>query len=150
MENEPTKRERRERIELIVHDGPGSCTFGEPDGSWILTVPPGPDTLASRAVTALQAAGHVNPDYTVELPKSRATTAMTTDGMALVAVWSDESYALMGQTKEAFQDLNDALFPYPPEEMKLKELPPEAAALWADILRMVEVAKRKDEGKRPG
>ena len=144
MENEPTKRER---IELIVHDEPGSRPFEAPDGGYILTFPSGPDTFARRAVTALQAAEHANPDYAIELPKSRATTAMTTDGMALVAVWSDESYAFMGQTKEALQALQDALFPYPPEEMNLHELPPEAAALWDDILRMLEVAKRKAEDK---
>ena len=86
---------------------------------------------------------HANPDYAIELPKSRATTAVTTDGMALVAVWSDESWALIGQTKEALQALMAALSPGRAGTLKQESIT-QAATLWSDILRMADAAKLMD------
>ena len=60
-----------------------------------------------------------------------------------MAVWSDESWALVSQTEEYLQVLKDAILPGQPETLNLDDLPPEAAALWADILRMAEAAKLK-------
>ena len=61
----------------------------------------------------------------------------------MVAVWSDESWALVGQTKEYLQALMDAIVPGQPETLKMDDLPPEAAALWEDIFRMAGAAKLK-------
>ena len=136
--------EEKARIELIVHDGRTEpVPFGEPGGFYALTFPSGPDTLASRAITAFTAAAQANPDAVNALPTSRGTTAVTTDGTGFVAVWSDESIALLGQTIEALQALKDAIFPGQPDTRKLEELPPEEAALWPDILRMAMAAKLK-------
>ena len=102
MENEKMDRER---IELVVHDRGDRPPFEAPNGCYILTFPPKQDNRASRAVATIVAVAHANPDYAIELPKSRATTAVTKDGKGMVAVWSDESWALVGQTKEYLQAL---------------------------------------------
>ncbi len=132
----------RERIELVVHDQGDRPPFEAPNGCYFLIFPENQDNLASRAIAAIVATAHANPDYAIELPKSRATTAVTKDGKGMVAVWSDESWALAGETKEYLQTLRDAIFPGP-RPLKEHELPPEAAALWNDILRMAMAAKVK-------
>ena len=143
MENEKNEKMDRERIELVVHDRGGRPPFEAPNEVYFLTFPPQQDNRASRAVAAVVAAAHANPDYAIELPKSRATTAVTKDGKGMVAVWSDASWALVSQTKEYLQVLKDAISPGQSETPNLDDLPPEAAALWEDIFRMAEAAMLK-------
>ena len=137
------ENEEMDRIELLIHGSRGSPPFAVPDESYILTFPPNQDNRASRAVTALLAAAHANPDYAIELPRRRAVTAVTKDGMGLVAVWSDESWALLGQTHEHLRVLVDAVSPRDPKAPSLDDLSPQAAALWDTILQMAEEAKLK-------